>query len=321
MPFADKTRRKIVRLGQQARTTAGTLTWDIPKTGLLAGIYLHVFLDSGAAGWGAPHAKLAHHVISRVQLTANSGIDLVNVSGDGLDLLRYYMEDYRDSVGAGWVTALAAAGTWDLNCFIPVSINRRDPLGMFMLQNEATLLQLTITLLDPVVAGGAASTYDDFHVVPYLELYSVPSDPKDWPPLNVVHQLLEETRAVTGAGAFQYQWPRGNTYAQVIHGLDTGATTAWSDNFTAMNLTVNHSDRLIDSDPDHLNLEFRQSHGIARPAGLVAIDFLGTSGLGTFGSARDLFYSAMVTEIDTNFTMSAAGQLTTLRRQLVALKG
>lgn len=324
MPFNDKTRRKVVALAQQA-VTAGvggnTFTWDIPKTGLLAGIYVYAFVDTSAAGWAAGHAKGVCQAIRRVRLIANSGIDLINLTGSGLNFLRWYQEDFRDA-NASWAgdTVPVAGATYNLNFFLPVSINRRDPLGMFMLQNEATLLQLQIETVDAVTLGGAGGTYDSLALRPYIEIFSVPQDPKDWPPLNVVHQIVEETR-VTAAGQFTYQWPRGNTYAQVLHIHDTGAATDFSDNFTTMQLLVNQSDVLWNGDTNLLNMEFAQSHGVARPAGVAAFDFLGTSGLGAFGSARDMLYSAMITEIDSVFTITAAGQLTTVRRQLVALKG
>lgn len=325
MPFTDKTRRKVIQLAQQgiAGVAGGnTFSWDIPKTGLLAGVYVHAFVDTSAAGWAAGHAKGVCQAIRRVRLVANSGIDLVNITGSGLNFFRWYQEDYKDATPA-WAgdTVPVAAATYNLNFFLPVTINRRDPLGMFMLQNEATLLQLQIETVDAVTLGGAASLYDDLHFQPYIEVFSVPQDVKDWPPLNVIHQLVEETRLAAGAGQFRYAWPRGNTYAQVIHILDTGAATDFSDNFTTLQLVVNQSDVLWNGNPDLLNMEFGQSHGIARPVGLAAIDFLGSSGLGAFGSARDMLYSAMVTEIESVFTIAAAGQLTTVRRQLVALKG
>lgn len=324
MPFTDKTRRKVIALAQQGVATAvggNTFTWDIPKTGLLAGLFVHVAVVTSAAGWAAGHAKGVCQFLRRVRLVANSGIDLINITGSGLNFFRWYQEDFRD-MNAAWSgdTVPVAATTYNLDFFLPVAINRRDPLGLFMLQNEATLLQLQIETVDAVTLGGAGGTYTSVAIRPYIEIFSVPQDPKDWPALNVIHQIVEETRA-TAAGQFTYQWPRGNTYTQLIHIHDTGAATDFSDNFTTLQLVVNQSDVLWNGDPALLNMEFEQSHGIARPVGLAALDFLGTSGLGAFGSARDMLYSAMVTQIDSVFTITAAGQLTTVRRQLVALKG
>jgi hypothetical protein len=322
MSFTDKTRRKVIALGTKSYAAGATMTWDIPKTGLLSAIMLDVQITTGAGVPGAPHAMGASAAINRVRLIANSGIDLINISGPGYHfLMRNFIEDFRDAVpsASAAATAVAAATSYDYSMFLPVAINNRDPLGLFMLQNEATLLQLTLECLDPVSLGGAGVSYATYNVTPYVVIFSVPADPKDWPPLNVIHQVIEETRAVSAAGAFEYKWPRGNTYCQVLHGMGIDAVP--TDNFSAVNLTVNQSDRLWDMSPNSLDIEYGVSHGVARPAGVVAIDFLGSSGLGTFGSARDMLYSALVTEIATNFTAAAAGTLYTIRRQLVSLKG
>lgn len=321
MSFTDRTRRKVLNLGTKSYAAGNPMTWDIPKTGLLAGIWLDIDIITGAAGMGALHAMGVSAAVNRIRLIANSGIDLINISGPGYGfLLQHFLEDFRVVTPSNqYLTALAVATTYRLDTFLPVAINSRDPLGLFMLQNEATLLQLSVEGLDPVSLGGAGTTYATYNVTPYVEIFTVPSDPKDWPPLNVIHQIVEETRAVSAAGQFEYKWPRGNTYAQVLHGMGIDATP--TDNFTTVNLTVNQSDRLWDMTPSGLDLEYQRSHGVARPAGVIGVDFLGSSGLGTFGSARDMLYSAMVTEIATNINAAAAGTLYTIRRQLVALKG
>lgn len=317
MPFTDKTRRKVINLGAKAKGVSSPLVWDIPKTGLLAGIFLNI-TGSIAGTLSSPNAMGKASIIRRVRLIANSGIDLVNISGPGYHyLLRDHLENYIDPVVNSDGRSAVATGAFDVSMFIPVSINARDPLGLFMLQNEATLLQLSVEFeTDTTVATGATVTAT---VTPFAEIFSVPARVEDWPPLNVVHQIVEETRAIPAGGLFEYKWPRGNTYVQVLHGC--GIAQSPSDNWTNAALVVNQSDFLWNVTPAGLNMEYMRSHGRARLLGQLPLDFLGTSGLGCFGSARDMIYSAMVTEIATQITASAAGTLYTVRRQLVALKG
>jgi hypothetical protein len=320
MSFAQNTRRKVLNLGlrQKAAASPNPLVWDIPKTGLLAGIYVNITgTIAGALGALNPLGKAS--IVRRVRLIANSGIDLINISGPGYHyLLRDNLEGYADPVPQSDARAVVAAAAFDVSMYLPITINSRDPLGLFMLQNEATLLQLSIEFeTDASVAVNAVVTAN---VTPFIEVFTVPARTEDWPPLNIIHQIVEETRAIPAAGMFEYKWPRGNTYAQVLHAAGI-ASAAPADNWTTAALVVNQSDVLWSVTPGGLGMEYSRSHGRVRLLGTIPIDLLGTSGLGCFGSARDMLYSAMVTEISTQINAVAPGTFYTLRRQLVALKG
>lgn len=316
MAFQDSTRRKFIPLNSQSKGTTNPLTWDIPKTGLLAGIYLNI-TGAVAGTLSAPNALGFASVVRRVRLVTNGGIDLVNISGPGYHyLVRDNLEDYKDPVPQATARSAVTATTFNLDMFIPVSLNARDPIGLFMLQNEQTLVQLSVEFeADATVATGATVTAT---VLPVVEVYTVPVDQKDWPALNVVQQFLEDSRVQSAAGDIDYNWPRGNTYVQVLHGY--GMAVAPADNWTRARLMVNQSEILADYVPGSLNIEFTRMHGRARLLGVIPVDFIGTSGLGTFGSSRDLLYSALVTELMTRLSVSAAGTLYTVRRQLVALR-
>jgi hypothetical protein len=185
-----------------------------------------------------------------------------------------------------------------------------------MLQNEQTLVTLYVDwLADGSVGTGATVTAT---VQPYLELFTVPVDPADYPPLNIVHQILEDQQQVVGAGDYTYNWPRGNTYLQILHGLGIGA--AGTDNFSKFQVRVNQSDYLQNTDIPYLDLEFRKEKGRARPAGGIYVDLLASSGLGNYGLTRDVFNSALVTDLASVITASSAGTLFTVRRQLVVLQ-
>lgn len=324
MAFMDKTRRKLVRLQTQVLGAINPLVWDIPKTGLLAGIFLDIHGTIVDAIGGGENPLGLSSIVRRVRLIANSGIDLINISGPGYHyLLRNFQESYHNanpnSNGTLDVIAGVVLGTYDLGMFLPCSINRRDPMGLFMLQNEATLLQLSVEAAPAAtVSTNAVITMT---VTPTVEIFTVPLDQKDWPPLNVVHQMVEDTRAIPAGGQFVYPWPRGNTYLQVLHGCGLHDVLAPADNWTRAILRVNQSESLWDVDPIAEDLEYGLSHGAARYPGVLPIDMFGSSGLGTFGSSRDFFYSPLVTEVQTEITAVAAGPLITLRRQLVALKG
>lgn len=316
--FIANTRRKVILLPTQTRPVGGgTTSINLPKTGLLASINLAI-RGSVAGALSAPNALGFASIINRVRLTLNSGIDVINMSGAGFHyLLREAMgSEYIDPTGQSNARSAVTAAAFNLDLILPVAINERDPLGLLLLQNEQTLLTLNIDwTADATVATGATVTAT---AIPYVELFTVPVDPADYPPLNIVHQILEDSQAVSGAGDFTYNWQRGNTYLQVLHGFGIGV--AGADNFSKVAVRVNQSDYLQNTDIPYLDMEFRRLRGRARPAGGVFFDLLATSGLGNFGLTRDVFNSALVTDLASVITVTGAGTLTTVRRQLVVLQ-
>jgi hypothetical protein len=317
--FALNTRRKIVQLAGITRPSGGgTSQINLPKTGLLSKIYLEITGTVGGTVGTVSSLGMAS-IIQRVRLTANSGIDIFNVSGAGFHyLLREMLEsEYIDQFGQTNAKSAVTATTATLDMVIPVALNSRDAIGLILLQNEQTVLTLTIDwTADATVTS--TGTFSGFTVTPYLELFTVPVDPADWPALNIVHQILEDQQSVSGSGDYTYNWPRGNTYLQLAHGLGIGASG--SDGFNRYKLRVNQSDYLVDTDEDYLDLEHRYLRGRARPAGGIYVDLVGTSGLGTFGTTRDTFNSALVTDLASVITATGSGTLYTVRRQLVVLQ-
>jgi len=318
--FAVNTRRKVLPLTGAITRPAGGGTFGpltLPKTGLLARVYL-ALRGNVAGALSAPNALGFSSLISRMRIQANSGIDIFNVSGAGYHyLLRNSLEsEYIDPVGQSNGTVAVTATTFNMDAIIPIALNMRDPTGLIMLQNEQTIVNLFIDwLADASVATGATVTLTTGDA--FLEVFTVPPDPKDWPPLNVIHQCLEDQQQIAAAGDFPYYWPRGNTYVGVYHGAGIGA--AGSDLFNRFAVRVNQSDYLQSTPVDFLDVEYRLQKGRARPAGGVFVDLLATSGLGCYGLARDMFNSALVTDLASVITATGAATLFTVRRQLVVL--
>lgn len=319
MAFQDQTRRKMISLAAKS-SAAGVnpMTWDIPKVGLLAAIHLsYAVTDVGAPG--APNVLGICSACRRVRLITNSGIDLINLTGPGyFYLLKDMLEAYGNVTPQNVGNAAPAVGTQIIDMVLPVALNARDAVGLFMLQNEQTLVQLSVETETDAIIGGGVAVFT--HVVqPWVEYYTVPVDPKDWPPLNVVQQILQDDRPITAVGDYDYEWPRGNTYVQVGHSY--GGYTAALDHWTRAQLIVNQSETIMDYTPAGMSLEWNRSHARARGLGTILFDLIGTSALGTLGSSRDLMYSSLVTELISRITIGAVPHtLRTIRRQLVALR-
>lgn len=326
--FAVNTRRKVLPLTGAITRPVGGGTYGpltLPKTGLLARIYL-ALRGSAAGSITVPNVLGMSAIVSRLRVQANSGIDIFNVSGGGYQyLLRNSLEsEYIDPVGQSTGTVAVSATTFNLDAVIPIALNMRDPTGLIMLQNEQTIVNLFIDwLADTSVGAGATITLTTGDA--FLEVFTVPPDPKDWPPLNVIHQCLEDQQSIAAAGDFPYYWPRGNTYVGVYHGtVSTGATGGMgantpSDLWNRFAVRVNQSDYLQNTPVDFVDMEYRLQKGRARNLGTIFVDLLATSGLGCYGLARDMFNSALVTDLASVITTTGACVLYTVRRQLVVL--
>lgn len=315
--FLMSTRRKRIPLPTMTKPTGGgSVSVNLPKTGLLGGIYLAI-RGTVSGTLSAPNALGMSSIVRRVRVTSNSSIDIYSTSGAGYCyLLQEGLEsEYFLASGQNTGRSAVTATSFNLDMYIPIALNLRDPVGLLMLQNEQTLVTLTVEFeTDSVVATGATVAAT---VVPYMIIYTVPVDADALPELNVIHQITEESQIQSGAGDITYYAPRGNIYLQLFHGYGIGVSG--TDAFNRFKTRVNQSDFWEDTGVDGLDIEHRLLRGRARPAGGIFVDYLGTSGLGNYGLSRDLFNSNLVTDYASIITATGAGTLYSVRRQLVTL--
>lgn len=318
MSFELSTRRRTVILPTLTKPAGGGITrLDLPKVGILSKLWL-IITGAVAGSLSAPNAYGMSSIINRVRLSLNSGVDLINLSGPGYAwLLRDFINDYRDPGVDTNARAAVTATTFDVSMVLPVALNDRDNLGLVMLQNEMTLASLEVTwLADASVATGATVTGT---CVPVMEYFEVPADRRNWPRFDVLHTVLEDQQAIAGAGEFTYQIPRGATLMGVYHLAPGGVTVA--------RLRAQQGNIIYDTSVASRSNEYATTHGrSATLAGAIAgadhrvlWDFMGTDGLGAFGSIRDVIDTRGLTDIASVIQFAGADTLTTVRRQLVAL--
>lgn len=317
--FFANTRLVNTRLPVQTKPTGGgTISWQLPKIGFLAALWLRISATITGT-LSAPNAYGVSSILRNVRLTTNAAIDLINISGPGYAYLLDEMQETELFRGTGQNQGRSAvsAATFNLDMALPVALNSGNPLGVLMLQNEQTLATLSVDFeADATVATGATVTAS---VEPFMWYYLVPSDPKDFPRLDVLHTIIEDRQAVSAAGLVTYQLPRGYTYVGVGHGLGIGATPA--DSWNRFQVRVGQNQFPYDFTPDGMTMAHWLWRGRARPLGGMYVDYLAQAGQGTYSQPRDLLNSALVTDLAHLITATAAGTLVTVRRQLVPLAG
>lgn len=321
--FNAATRLSRVVLPTMVKPTGGGATAiQLPKTALLARLYL-LITGTVTGTVTTPNPLGFASVVRRVRLTINSGVDIFNVSGPGYHyLLRNFHNIYFDPFPSSNARSVITATTFDVSILVDVMLNQRDAVGLIMLQNEQTVVTLTIEWESDTVIVSAGGATTAATCVPVMETFAVPQDPANWPNVNVVHSLIEDTQAVSAAGDFTYVWPRGNTYLAIYHALGIAATGA-TNAFNRLRLRVNQSNFLEDytTIPQALDVIYNMNHPAVRITGTAVFDFMGDAGLGAFGLSRDMINSGALTDIATVITATGAGTLYSIRRQLISLGG
>lgn len=318
IPFSQSTRLRSKILPTITRPTGGGLSspaTQLPQVGLLKGIHLAI---TGTLGGTitSPNALGQASILKRVSLSVNNGNKLFSVSGAGyFYLLRDFLDGYYNPFPASTARNAVATGAVNLDLYIPVMLNEHDPIGLVMLQNQATLVTLELEWESDANVGTGA-TFTNFQAVPTMEYFQVPDDIRSYPDLTVFHSIIEDQIVVSQtSGDFQYQWQRGNIYLQMLHGYGFAASGA--DNWTKAVLRANQSDVIYETTPSYQNFLWSDNHPTTRPAGVFGFDLLGSSGIGAFGSSRDQIDSTKAADIYSVITVTGAGTLYAIRRMLI----
>lgn len=320
---------------QTQRVGAKTVTWasgtasapsesrsrfTLPKVGLASRIYVDIAGGSSTAfdlTVGAGSSAVAADglgpwgVIDGFTIRVNGGSGWYDVSGFGTFLVNSIESEdaYRqDAPGTVYTTAptdiastLYDYPTTDGNprfgFDIPFCLGPSNPLGMILLQNDQTTVELEIrwNTLDKyaALAGGAVATLSLTATV-VLEYFDIP--PRDaflaffLPMLRWAHWWREERQDVTASGrdANIVTLDNHDTYLRVVHYLLRNSILN-TDNITDLRFVLNRQHTLYDhDDATHLR---RQRMAIGKDLPAFVWDFFAT------GTLRDVIHADAYTDI------------------------
>lgn len=345
--FRDATRQNFTTLPSQTITDGGRLYFRLPKVGLLSKLYLTLqcTVDNTA---GTGHATISERApwnwIKRIKLLANAGASIYDVSGYGTYLINNIIRRATAPNSSVFDRSLATAtysipttdadGTILLNLEIPIAVNDRDPIGLVLLQNNATELVLEIefntlgganAVVAPyVLTGTATSVLSAGTAGVVMEYFTVPRKAEDYPALNIVHQWLEQQDVITGTGAFTKSLLRGNTYMRLMHYLTLNSALDQAD-VDKLRILYNQSEvpYSIDRIPQLFLQKMR--YGQDLPKGTFLHDWYYSNGIPSLGDSRDFINSANVTEFQSEVTIGSGATVTgncylnTITEQLIRI--
>ena len=325
--FNQSTRRNLQYLGSQTGAENGSVTFNIPKARLLAGLKLMVNATLTATHASSPtytaHEDAPFKFIKRVTVSMNNGFNPFSVSGQALYAYNCTMRGAaqltpatsgRGAIVQGLTASSGGTANTVRMCLdVPIAINPRDPIGLLMLQDDATLCTVTVDLGAVGDLAPAASNYSfavsAVSVGLSTDTYSIPANPDAFPDISVLKFVQERTETIVAAENI-IKLPVGQTYRKLGFVLYSTAPARQADSIitSPISLIFNQADTPINITAAELAAVNAIAYGGALPSGIFWLDFA-DQGLVNLGGSRDYIDTQKLTEFWLRFTSSAAGSL------------
>lgn len=332
--FAQMTRQHWQALPSVTVNENNSITFTLPKVRLLSKIRLLVtgtITAAHAANVTYTPADFApFNLIRNIRVEANNGFTPVNLSGQNLAILNM-LRDSSDSLDVFTGTAALTAASRRRNKLgvesdaagvvnplrmvldIPFTLNDRDPVGLILLQNEETVLTVTIDMADAdslvAAIAGYTITPSAMTITPMVETFSIPPINDAFPDLSILSIKAQKNEIISGAGLVQMALPVGMTYRKLaFYVTDAGGgvlDTALTGNFE---LVANQADVPYRVGPQMLSAINQEQYARVLPNGLWVFDFT-YQGLANYGGTRDYVDTERLTEFWLRFNAAAAGNV------------
>lgn len=356
--FNAATRQNFMPAPAQTYAAGQTTQSLLPKVGLLKRIIvlitgtMTITLGGGTAALGA---EAPFSLINRIRLIANGNTALFDTSGYGALIASLFSAHGWSGFGsrpiipdsatvpgpaasafsaANYAAGVSAgANTWYFALELPVALGDdwREPVGLILAAAPDTQLTLEITWgstlysttaarTTPVTVTGAATAALTATATPYIEFFTIPSSPADYPDLTRVHTFVETgPQTITANGDQDVVIQRGNTLMRVIHGVYTNSAPDGT-NVTGRQLRFNSNEI-----PYQVNRQLdavlqRKRYVRDLPDGWYAWDLWNT------GTPRDAINTLNLNELTSRLTLSGAtisgtSDIRTILEQLIKLAG
>lgn len=345
--FAQATRQHWQQLPGITSTPGSVVTITLPKVRLLSKIRLLVEGTLNlihASETSAPASPFApYNLIRNIRCEANMGFTFFNVSGRDLffyNLLKRDNETVFPAVGANatlparrqtvmGTTADASANggadnTLRMNLDLPIALNERDPIGLVILQNEETVITVTIEFNEAGVvidnATGYTADIASLAIHPMVETFSIPAIVEARPDISIFKLVQTKTQAVSASGQTTLALPVGLTYRKLAIFLENTSGVGLADSAITgdFELVFNQADTPYRIKPAILAGMNQEFYGAPLPAGLWVFDFT-NQGVPNLSGARDYIDTERMTEFWFRYNAPAAGRVTAIAETLAKL--
>lgn len=309
--FAQSTRQYKQELPSMTFKEGETISISLPKTRFLSKISLKVkgsFKVTHASKTTYTKAKFdKYKLLRQVRMSINNGFNPYQIGG--VELYLYNLMNRFNAAGAdnfgldALENVVSSGGTVDKVSYVldlPMTLNDRDPVGLVMLQNEQTVVTLSVDcgyIKDLMTDTDITISDINIQVTPVIETFSIPMIPDAVPDYSVIKLVNEQIENVVGAGDMIIKLPVGLTYRKIMLyvATDTGFTPIDHTKLGNFQLVFNQADTPVNVSADHVAYENRKAFGGSLPAGCYAFDF-SSQGIANYGGGRDYIDTERLTE-------------------------
>lgn len=344
--FAQLTRKHWQPLAPVAATENSTVQFTLTKSRLLSKIFLLVkgtmtlTHAASTAGTLAPFAP--YSFVKNVRVEYNNGFSPFNIPGKELYMYNLARGNGASIKPATSVTAATAAAMRERNVVglqsgaggvantfrflaeLPIAVNDRDPVSLFLLQNEEVTVTVTVEFDDADVVlstlTGFTVAMSSLSVTPVIETFSIPPVAEAFPDLGMIKLVNRQKEAISGAGDFTTKLRVGNIYRKLFVLIEDAAGGEFDGDLSGnFELVFNEADYPVRIPPWVLSGLNHEWYGTTLPQGVWVFDFT-YQGIPNYGGGRDYVDTEKMTEFWFKFTAAAAGNITVLHETLTRLR-
>ena len=337
--FQQATRQNIQNIGTKAvQGGQQDIDFEIPKAR-----YLSKLLAKVSVKLNITHASKTEvptdfftpeRVLQRISLDLNNGFAPFLVDGCGLKLVNlvnsnadiYY--NRQDKLGANYLPALKASTTGANNEFhflveLPLTLNERDPIGLILLQNNSSLVNLKFTIASPnnfLLDNAYTVDFKEIKINLHAETFSVPAHEQAHPDLTTLKLIQSSQHIFSGAGKNEVNIGTGYMYRKLILQFydENGNLFEDEDFLSNIDLVLNTSDCNYSIDPAMLRYINQKNYGIILPKGTFIFDFA-YQGIPNMGGSRDLLDTETLTSFVLRFNSNKGGKVNIVKEGIVRL--
>jgi hypothetical protein len=336
--FATMTRQTFQMLPSTKAEELSTVTFDLPKARFLSKLVVEVdaVATLTSANGSIPKSTFSpYDILRRISLDLNNGFSPYVVSGR--DAYMYNLNRLNPDVlnpsdedrSMAYVETTASAGGTDarvkFSLELPVTLNDRDPVGLILLQNAETNVQLTIDV-DKVakaynLASGDTVELKSMTITPMVETFTIPPVETAHPDISVLKLVHSKGDVFGGNGQNIVKLNVGTVYRKmVLYFEDQDGVPLTDADFSGnLELIFNQADIPYSIKPTILSSKNHSQLGFPLPDGCFILDF-SNQGLPNFGGSRDYIDTERLTEFWVRFNTQKAGKLTVISETLSRLR-
>jgi hypothetical protein len=339
--FAQATRQNFQSMPTQAVNSENTtIQFTLPKVRLLSRILLHVEATAtltSTAGTIATSQYSPYNILRRISLDLNNGFSPYVLSGQDAFLyskLRLNSQVFDISTNGkavAYVENIAAAAGHDnqIRFTLPISVtlNERDQVGFILLQNDESVVSLSLdisTLSQAYVlnaGNGDTVTFKNMKITPVLETFSIPNLPGAFPDLSVLKLTSSKSDIFQANAMSVIKLPVGTIYRKmVVKFVDNNGNALTDQSFTGtIDLVFNQADTPYSFQPQTLSALNHMEYGEPLPSGVYSFDF-SSQGIPNYGGSSLYVDTERLTEFWIRFNCNAAGTVTVISENLARLQ-